>query len=371
MRDSNPEYDRLLAAINLLPRGRQRVEVYQKCVDLADKNKDKERQIRYRLILMDESCLHDDGLKGYIVFPVVLKISDELFKETGTRPHIDDILWQYKWLIEDARYFYQVKQDQFEKLVNDAVVRFRNEGYGSRSIYLQAARFYVYSDPAKADEYFNLFLSTPRDGNSDCMACERNAEYDYLLSKGRYLIAMHKAQPLFEGRLRCSDVPHMTFLSYMLYYSEKKLKGETIPEEVLALMTDYAARCRKGFIEKHLVIESLGILLAYYVLFEPGKVLRFLKIFADYTEKYQYNSYGIFYFSIGMMLFIKSLGDKKTYKMKMEPGFRFYNPDNTYDLAEMYEYYRAQAAKIADGYIEAQKNDSFRKYYELVTGFEF
>ena len=52
---------------------------------------------------------------------------------------------------------------------------------------------------------------------------------------------MHKAQPLFEGRLRCSDVPHMTFLSYMLYYSEKKLKGETIPKEVLALMTDYGA----------------------------------------------------------------------------------------------------------------------------------
>ena len=166
MRDSNPEYNSLLATIDLLPRGRQRIEIFQKCVDLADKNKDKERQIKYRLILMDESCLHDDGLKAYIVFPVVLKISDELFEETGMRPYLDNILWQYKWLIEDARYFYQVKQDQFEKLLNDAVIRFRNAGYGSRSSYLHAARYYVYSDPAKADEYYNLFLATPRAGRS-------------------------------------------------------------------------------------------------------------------------------------------------------------------------------------------------------------
>ena len=96
MRDSNPEYNSLLATIDLLPRGRQRIEIFQKCVDLADKNKDKERQIKYRLILMDESCLHDDGLKAYIVFPVVLKISDELFEETGRRTYLDNILLQYK-----------------------------------------------------------------------------------------------------------------------------------------------------------------------------------------------------------------------------------------------------------------------------------
>ena len=71
-----------------------------------------------------------------------------------------------------------------------------------------------------------------------------------------------------------------------------------------------------------------------------------------------------------MMLFIKYLGGRDKYMMKMEPSFRFYNPDNTYDLSEMYEYYKSQAEKIAEGFIESQNNGSFKKHLELVTGFE-
>ena len=43
---------------------------------------------------------------------------------------------------------------------------------------------------------------------------------------------------------------------------------------------------------------------------------------------------------------------------------------NTYDLSEMYEYYKSQAEKIAEGFIESQNNGSFKKHLELVTGFE-
>ena len=94
MRDSNPEYNNLVSTIDYIPHGKARIDVFQKCIDIADKNKDRGRQIWYRLQLIDESCHHDDTLKAYIVFPVLLKISDEAFAETGDRPHLHRTLWK-------------------------------------------------------------------------------------------------------------------------------------------------------------------------------------------------------------------------------------------------------------------------------------
>ena len=233
---------------------------------------------------------------------------------------------------------------------------------------MQAAQYYVYSDPDKAEEYYRLFTATPRDDMSDCRACEMNSEFLYLLARGRYLIAMHKAQPLLEGRYSCAEVPFVTYTRYMLYKSEQLLAGEQIPEEVLDMMKDYASKTRRIMISENKIVEDVGKLLIYFALFEPAKVLGFIQHYSDFTEIYKYNPFAVFYFCIGMMLFIRSLGDRETYKMKMEPSFRFYNPDNTYDLAEMYEYYRDQAEKTANGFAESQKNNSFRKLYDLAAG---
>ena len=367
MRDSNPEYNSLVRSVDIMPHGKPRIDAFQKCIDLADKHKDRDRQIKYRILLIEESCQHDDALQAYLVFPLVLKISDEAFAETGDRPYLHDTLWKYKWLIEDARLFYQIDQEQFDKLVNDAIERFQNAGYNARAIYMQAAMFYVYSDPAKAENYYRQFLATPRDEMSDCLACESNAEFAYLLAKGRYLIAMHKAQAIFEGRKRCSDVPFITYTHYMLYMAQRKLAGEEVSEDIMAMMKDYASTCRKVMVSEHKILEEIGKLLIYYVLFEPAKALGFIQHFPDFTEVHKYNPFAVFYYAIGMMLFIKGLGDRETYKMKMDPRFRFYNPDNTYNVAEMYEFYRSQAEKTANGFIGSQKNDSFKKLYDLIV----
>ena len=367
MRDSNPEYNSIVSAIDILPHGKARIDAFQKCIDLADKYKDRDRQIYYRLKLIDESCHHDDALQAYLVFPLLLKVSDEAFAETGDRPHLHDTLWYYKWLIEDARFFYQIDQEQFEKLMQDAIVRFQNAGYNARALYMQAAMFYVYSDPAKAENYYRQFLATPRDAMSDCLACESNSEFLYLLAKGRYLIAMHKAQAIFEGRKRCAEVPFITYTHYMLYMAQKKLSGEEISEEVQDMMRDYASKCRKIMVSEQKILEEIGKLLIYYAVFDPSKVLGFIQHFPDFTEVHKYNPFAVFYYAIGMMLFIKGLGDRETYKMKMDPRFRFYNPDNTYNVAEMYEFYRSQAEKTANGFIESQKNDSFKKLYDLIV----
>ena len=370
MSDTHPDYNGIVKNVDIMPHGKARIDAYQKCIELADKHKDRDRQIKYRLLLMDESCHHDDTLQAYLVFPVLLKISDEAFAETGDRPYLYKTLWQYKWLIEDARFFYQIDQEQFEKLVQDAIVRFQNAGYNARSIYMQAAQFYVYSDPAKAEEYYRQYLATPRDDMSDCSACESNSEFLYLLSKGRYLIAMHKAQAIFEGRRRCAEVPFITYTHYMLFMARRKLSGEQVSEDVMAMMKDYASKCRRIMVSENKILEEVGKLLMYYAVFDPSKSLGFIQRFPDFTEAHRYNPFAVFYFALGMMLFIKGIGDKETYKMKMDPRFRFYNPDNTYNVAEMYEFYRVQAEKTANGFIESQKNDSFRKLYDLVISQE-
>lgn len=363
--DSIPEYNEILNDIREDDSEETRMRKLRMVIDLADRNKDRNRQIKYRLQAMEDTAFYGDSFQMYSLFPVVLKLCDEAFKEEGKIPFLYSILWDYKWLIEESNYFYQVSAAHFEKLVDDAVKRFLNAGFSPRPIYLQAAIFYAASDSKKSADYYNMFLETNRDGISDCLACEKTNEVIYFLFTGQEDKAMEKAAPLFAKFLRCTDAPYSTYLHCLLYASEKALQGKMIPAGFEASMAEYAADARKAVVNRKLLVEQAGKLLIYYVLFEPNKVLPFIRRFPDYTEVIR-NPYGVFYFSVGMLLFIKSLGDKETYKMKIDSRFKFYNPENTYNVKEMYDYYLDIAKTTAENFSKSQGNNRMKSLLDLV-----
>ena len=65
-------------------------------------------------------------------------------KEFGEDENIEDILWRYKHLIENARSFYQISLEQFERFNADFKRRCVEQGFSLRAYYDKSFYFYFY-----------------------------------------------------------------------------------------------------------------------------------------------------------------------------------------------------------------------------------
>ena len=162
----NKEMRKIWTKSYMVSHGKERMDLYQQGWELADQLNDYAQQLRFRMEYIKESAFYDDAMQMYVVFPVMLKKHDEYVKEHGTDPATYDILWKYKWIIENARFFYQITQVQFEKFSEDFKRRCEENGYSLRSYYEYGFNFYEKIDREKADEYYHNFLKCKREASS-------------------------------------------------------------------------------------------------------------------------------------------------------------------------------------------------------------
>ncbi len=123
-----------------------------------------------------------------------------------------DLLWSYKWVIENAPYFPQITRAQLDETVTDMKTRYRKYGLSLRPVHLQRTRLamHVEDSPTAAQRCFAAFMGAPRDEYADCEACERNFEVEYMLYAGASEDAIARARPLIQNELTCGEVPHVT-----------------------------------------------------------------------------------------------------------------------------------------------------------------
>lgn len=359
--DVKNEYATILATVRNTEHGEQRVKLLEECISLADKEKDAKRQLKYRLLANEETVFYSDSFKEYIYYPMILKISDEYYESTGERPFLYDILWDYKWLFSSMEMFYQIDDKQVQDLAADAIERYKNNGYSLRSLYQALYYHYKDVDTEKTDMYYELYRKEKRDSMSDCMACERSSDVGYLLARGRFDEAVNMADAVFRGKTTCAEQPYSVQLKFMEYSSTNKLLKKIYHK--VDDLSDMAASVRNGITKKGVCTEDIGNMLIYYALFEPNKALPWLKLYPDFADK-TYEPRSEFDFALGMMLFLKNLGDKKTYRMKMDKRFRFYNENNSYNVEEMYNYYSGVARDLADKFYVSQGRKICRELYD-------
>lgn len=365
--DTDKEYMELLEPIKMLPNGPERIRIYEKCLRLAEEKKDKVRQVKYRLALIIEDDFYGSATRIFLDYPVVLALAKQVESETGEYPEMYSILWLYKWLIGSASYFYQVTRRQIEMISQDMMKRYREAGYSLRAPYEQLTDFYCEIDEKLSMDYYKKYLLEKRDSMSDCLACERGVEVSYLLRVGEPEKALAKAQPLIEKRMTCGHQPVGTMAEFMWFATRKKIKGEPVIIEIEEALKGFADSIRRAITRKQLMTTHVGQVLSYYTMYEPNKALPWIKIFPDYIEK-ECRPTAIFEYCIGMMLFFQGLGGRKTYKIKMDRRFRFYNEAGEYNVDEMYKYYSDIAKEIAEKFEKAQGRLYIKELYELVLG---
>ncbi|PSK98094.1 hypothetical protein CLV63_106142 [Murinocardiopsis flavida] len=117
--------------------------------------------------------------------------------------------WHFKWMIGNLLEFPQIPLDRITATVDDMERRYREGGHSLQAVHGRRMRLAQHiGDTEAAAHYYELWCTTPRDGNSDCEGCDPSKKASYLSGLGRYEEAVQVAEPVLAGELDCTSQPH-------------------------------------------------------------------------------------------------------------------------------------------------------------------
>lgn len=346
--------------------GEAKMEVYKRGWEEADSIKNYYFQMQFRLKYISEAVFYEDTMPMYVVFPELLKLYDEHEAEEGGNPGLFtyEVLWKYKWVLENAKDFYQISMQQFEAFKEDFKKRCLACGYSLRTYYQHSFSFYMRTDWKKAEEAYRSFLECKRDSLSDCMACERDTQVQYLLATDQEEEALRQAQDLFERKLTCGEVPEVTYGQMLRFYNIQICDGNT---ECIQRTADFCEKIRFSVSRKQIGKEYLGDILLYYSLVNPSKALPFYKKYCSYFEENK-NPVQKIYFGLGAVKFLENMKGKKTFRMKMDSHFPFYQESGNYEVETLREHYETQTKSLIQKLDARNQNTYFSDIWNRVLG---
>ena len=104
------EYDKL-------PHGKAKESAIKKAITIADDADDYVFSFIFREDLMKEDEFHGDSLQSLLIFPEMLKIFDEHESEMAEKQW--ELIWHFKWILNDASDFYQVSKEKAYELFDE------------------------------------------------------------------------------------------------------------------------------------------------------------------------------------------------------------------------------------------------------------
>ena len=342
--------------------GKNRMELMKRGWELADEQKDYQHQMQFRMDYMEEATFFEDAMLLYVVFPKLLKLHDEHVAEYGNDPFTYNVMWRYKWVLENARDFYQISLEQFRAFCEDFKSRCQSLNYSLRTYYEYQFIVYIYGDKEAAADAYQRFMQEKRDALSDCPACERDTQIIYLLALGDFEEAEIQAQALFSGKLKCKEVPEVTYGAFLRAYNWKICSGKIVDLEKVQL---YCDKIRQAVSRQKIGTEFIGDILLFYALTDTPKALPFYKKYWPYFEENK-NPAQRFYFACAAARFFADMKEKGSYRMKLPANFPCYHENDVYNVAELREYYEAAARSCMGKLDERNHSHHFADLFQLV-----
>lgn len=279
-----------------------------------------------------------------------------------------DVFWYYKWVIDSLSEYTQVPRSQLERSFADMTQRFTRAGYGPDAI--QQCRAHTSMRLGDVDQFndaFNRWLTTPRDGISDCPACQTDALAEFELFRGNLEAAVAVAEPIIRGDQSCAEVPCVTFGRLAM------------PLLKLGLREVAANMCRRTIrqaLSSRDLIGTLGQQSLYLELI--GKPTRAIQVFETGMSWLPLvrRSWDRMRFLDGTALMFERLAakDDTPIKLKIPPAISFHREDHAYkpsQVAQQLEMMRAQLAaefnrRNGNDYMD-QRHQQFRELVASIT----
>ncbi|HEY1191172.1 MAG TPA: hypothetical protein VGE74_26290 [Gemmata sp.] len=210
--DYTSQIAELVASAKDLRLGPTKVGVLEEAVRLADAHNDIDLGFEVRLDLINAATFGGAPEVSLVAFAWCLAQSD---KEPG-RFDTTRLLWMYKWVLDVVADYPQFGREQIEAMMADMERRYAEAGAGMHPVHQTARELHrLLGDLTEAAEAHERTMQCSEDPLSNCRACEQHAQVKFHLDSGRTDLALRTAEPLLAGRMRCAEVPHVTY-SYLL-----------------------------------------------------------------------------------------------------------------------------------------------------------
>lgn len=188
--------------------GPAKVALLDEAVREADASGDVDAGFYARLELITAATFSGAKEKAMVAFSWCLGQVDanpEQFDE-------EDLMWQYKWVVEELVSFPQISRRQIEEMLADMQRRYARLGISLRPVhYLRWTNSMRMGDLDLAMTEAEKWYAAPRDHFADCTACERNKHAELAIRLGKNEEAMELTRSILAGKLKCESIPHATY----------------------------------------------------------------------------------------------------------------------------------------------------------------
>jgi tetratricopeptide (TPR) repeat protein len=205
-----------LVANDHAPYGPTRTRRAEQLVEFAEQTGDRPLLVRalQQLIEAREFDGHADEI--LVPFARVMRMWDEHpgdFDEGA----VHSLHWHFKWVSSSVLSHPGIPLSAIERWREEMADRYRQAGYGLHAVY--ARRHFLAAHLGHGEEaarWFDEWLAADRDDMSDCHACDRNGQGEWLVQVGRDEEALAVWAPVLRGELRCTEEPHRVLAKSLL-----------------------------------------------------------------------------------------------------------------------------------------------------------
>lgn len=355
-----------------LERGEVRRNGIRRALDTALEKQDWKNAFDLYYEFISEDTFHCDMYQAVIVFPEYLALFEN--HPEYQDDYCYDVMWAYKWIVGNFVDFYQISMEQINNILSHYESFCEKFGYSKRTYYQNIWNFMeIYFERnykfrgMDIKEYHNKAVKSRDDILSDCDACELDDEIRYILSvENDVEKALKKAKPILSGKLKCSEVPHVTYKRFAQYYFKN---GDL---ENAKKYIDKAYRLiNRDFGNDTSLISPKGICIMIMAYTDVEKALKaFKKAFPMLDSiKNGLDNFDFYCGAYHLMLQLEKKG-RKTVRMnfpfKSEP---IYNEKGEYSVTELKDFMYSKAKYYADKFDERNGNSKFNN--NLNTEYEF
>jgi hypothetical protein len=267
-----------------------------------------------------------------------------------------DLLWKYKWVVDSLKEFPQIPRAKVHEMLEDLGRRYRQIGSGMRPVFqLYFTLAQDMGDRKEAARYYLKWQASPRDPFlADCEACQLHRQVSYLVFRGQDEQALEQGAPIFQGRMRCTEVPAGTYATVLL------------PLVRLGRVREAVAYHHKGY---RLIAGNRNYLaeaawhLRFLVL--TDNLARAVKLFDKHlawtVDNFELT--GVFEFYLAALFLLGRLADtgKTALKLRLPCSFPGYQESGKNEVGPLADWFEKEARAMAARFDQRNGNDFFSR----------
>jgi hypothetical protein len=356
--DWREQVKELMSRASRMKEGEAKVMALEEAARLADTHGDLDVAFEVRDALIDAGTFGGFPDKALVAFAWCRGQA----KKNPDRFDSSMLLWKQKWVVARLDDFPHVTLKQIREALDDLEQTYAKADAGKRSVL--KLRYQTARDmgaQAEAEQYWAQWVEAPRDHLTDCRACDQDDEIDYFIERGEHARAVEKARPILDGRLRCAEIPHLTYGS-VLY---PLLKLEQLEEARNCHLHGYPMVARNrdflATVGEHIEFLALTDNLARgLTLFE--KHLGWALNHASYRDRFTFHA------AASLLLSRLVAEGRETVSLRLPKAFPLHQRQGTYETQVLHGWLEGQAKEIAGRFDARNGTDRFQKLLQRTHG---